>query len=649
MLSAEIGVVSPAFVQDHRANLERWCRLLTNDSGPILAIARKGPRLLELAARAGFLSNEDVQRVTSERALPLDLLDQSSRSVLTICDDICIYGSTFRRIVNIAVFIYGSARVRGLPFTVSDHALDIPFEVGRGFTIPEEYCTSFVNTEIAAFASLDKPYDIEHPILYLDLHGPLPPRIVELALGHAADALKSTHYGIEHRFASATGQPSQHHSWTLLVPSEQGASPASIRKIRCYYDEQNCRLALVPIAPVVGSLASIGSMACRLPEPLSSVWEFLESTVKTPDSSFEPFQRLRERSLISWANYLIELALLLPEIRAISRQMVRDDLARPSVRLTVDSFDVQLLVGNKLAASIASRINEYVRHDSPQERLVEPRNHKLLQPELPKDRSDDYRQICQDLLPGSSTEREALEALFKAQHVAVERPSRETTRDDELRLEFGVPFSWLGGEVCGALGRLDEVELNRALDELIDSGVIVPLYLPQLLDGETLWCRSFRVGEGQVWISGHVVKECFSKLCQVMTQDVLGEVQREKFLVLLTDLRQIFRDPTLSGAAEITRRFHLYGARPVLLTGSQEPWVMDWACSKRILRESEGGYRLHENVERDFRRDENPMGGELRHEVAAMARWAKEASGDRSLGNDFLVAITTVESHCCPN
>jgi hypothetical protein len=216
------------------------------------------------------------------------------------------------------------------------------------------------------------------------------------------------------------------------------------------------------------------------------------------------------------------------------------------------------------------------------------------------------------------------------------------------RLEFGVPLSYLLSTVENALGTGDELEFHRALDLLIDSGVIVPRYLPQLITGKEVWCRTFRVGEALSIVRGHVAKECFKALSGVHENSELREVLTEKFLVLVCDLDGLFESPSLASTPDIRRHFHLYGARPSVIVGGRREWLVDWATRRRILhrteRDGEPFYSLDSRAPQYFRDDENPLTNTMRYRLAALARWMRAANEAEGLGGQFLVALTTVES-----
>lgn len=655
--------MAKSFMEENEGHLRRWCKSLWTHEGPIVAISRKGPRLLELAHREGLVTDANVNRVTSERALAFRLLNAGSSEVITICDDICIFGSTFRRISAVASRIYGTTAVRSIPFAVSRGAAPIPTEEARGFTIEADNCTAFVQAEVGAFSSLHKPYDIEHPILYLRLDTPIGTRWVHHGLTEIASALDMT------LFMTAYDGRSDEPSWTLL-PSNSSPEPlSSVRKVRLYYDESAGCLALAPMAPTVGSLDDLQRDVGELPSSLSETWSQLRADAleAIPQDSKDTattrlISTLRDRSLVCWANYLLELHDLLGDLHAVRGGLSRLGFLSEDASFLLKQYDVALLVNNDRASELTSEISKFVNADPvTHSRSTRPKTGYTLKPQLPDpheisvgDTTETvvtYETARSELLMESNTPIEVLEALFKAQHVAIELPSRTNNTPDVRRLEFGVPFSYLREEINRHLGgSSEESVVNRSLDVLIDCGVIVPRYLYQTIEGRDIWYRSFRVGEGQARMTGHVVKECFDTLTSVLEASEVGEIVTEKFFVLNCDLLEMFADPSLAQARKVSRGFHLYGARPRLQESEGYVWTMDWACGKRVLQRVGHGarreYQLHSNANKYFKADpnESPLEPRRRKEVASIARWVKEALAINDLGLSFLIAITTVES-----
>ena len=573
------------------------------------------------------------------------------REPLKVCDDIVIVGSTFLRISSVAQEICGVDRVIGLPFAVSSQAVSENLKIAHAaapVTLANDVCSSFVLSEVAAFGFLDKPYDIEHPILAIDLDAHVRPHDVEAALEAFAGANGLSFYATPRHLTDAKGVRERHFAWTLLLgASSSGARSGHIGKIRCYMDQTQSRLHLVPIHTGVGTLSEFQALADGLPEPLLQCWQEIPGA--SPQQNGDLAQTSRKRSIIAWASFLLELEGLHSVLGHLRVALLDRDFVSRGGSFYFDAYDLQLLTGAGTVESIKARLEAFVNST----KFVPPRARaaskvRVLHPVIPQSYAKAYQTVLTDLLDGTVCVVEVLKAIFKAQRLEIELKTRESEPQNPRRLEFGVPFSYLAGEVEKALGLGDERELHEALDALIDSGVIVPRYLSQEIDGEEVWFRSFRAGEALANVRSHVARECFKALSGVFGKSELRELLTEKFLVLVCDLDGLFQSPSLASSPEILRAFHLYGARPQVIAGGRAEWFVDWAQRRRVLRKNKHQgdplYSLDPRSNDYFREDENPLTHAMRHEVAALARWTKAAHDADGLGNDFLIAITTVES-----
>src|SRR5438105_3727168 len=115
-LTLEKTRIKTAFVREYLPYLQQWGQLLADESGLLVAISRKAPRLLELAVREGVLPQSLLHRVTSERALAFSERLVLETETAVLCDDIVIVGSTFQRYSSIATEIFGADRIRSFPF-----------------------------------------------------------------------------------------------------------------------------------------------------------------------------------------------------------------------------------------------------------------------------------------------------------------------------------------------------------------------------------------------------------------------------------------------------------------------------------------------------------------------------------------------------
>ncbi len=185
----------------------RWGRTLAKESGTIVSVLRKGPRLLELGSKEALIPPSVLDRVVSERGIIGDFPSLSRGERILLSDDAIIVGSTFVRLADALGDLFGQQNVRGFPFVVSDSAMKgslsmVEYAVSK---IPMGQITSFVKSEIAAFGILDKPYDIEHPVVYLDLCEGLSAQGLELVLSEWAQRNNAGMYATPRAIALSDG------------------------------------------------------------------------------------------------------------------------------------------------------------------------------------------------------------------------------------------------------------------------------------------------------------------------------------------------------------------------------------------------------------------------------------------------------------
>ena len=640
-----------AFCWEYASAIEEWGRTLANESGTIVSILRKGPRLLEMGTREALIPPSVLDRVVSERGIIGDFPSLAKGELIILSDDAIIVGSTFARLADALGDLFGQQNVRGYPFVISDSAMKESLSMVEYAEnkIPMGQVTSFVNSEIAAFGILDKPYDIEHPVIYLDISGELSAQGLERVLSKWAQRTNAGIYATPRPIALSGGGTDVRSVWSILpFADEAERRPCPLRKVRCYYAHEEKRLAVVPICPRIATIEGLGDEAQALQNELSACWRTFMGRVQLADATERrELLKLQKRALVTWANYLIEVASLKSVIQGIRREFLENGLASASAKYYLDPFDLQLLVGRVLAKEVKGHIEEYLELDGcgieAHSRSDEWRD---LRPVVPKEYEGSYLVALSDLTEGATHAEEVVAAVFKAQHVGIELASREGNPLDPNRLEFGVSLDYIEELVRQKVGSVDTVDLHKALDEQIDGGSVVPRYLWQTVHEKEVWYRSFRIGEGQSMVRAHVTVECFKALNAVKRSQFLREVLTEKFIVLACEFCGLFRDPSLVAAPRIYRGFHLYGARPEVVVGGRREWLIDWGQRRRILTRARSNrtftYALHPKYKDYFKSEESPLTEPMQFRLAALARWT--AAAEKRLPPDFLTCITTVES-----
>jgi len=127
----------------------------------IVAIARKGPRLVELFENT--LELEPETTIISDRAIPY--VNFNKEKQVPIFDDIVIYGSTMNDKIRELNEVGANPQPFSLCYNIDEAALKN--DVNFGMALRKEQVSSFCDDVVNAFQILGKPYDIDHPIFSL--------------------------------------------------------------------------------------------------------------------------------------------------------------------------------------------------------------------------------------------------------------------------------------------------------------------------------------------------------------------------------------------------------------------------------------------------------------------------------------------------
>lgn len=632
------------FGRIYSADLKAWADELQKASGLIVAIARKGPRLIEAMIKDGFLPSGFLERVTSNKALPFI---RDIEGGLVIADDAIIYGSTFLKEFNIAQQVSGKpANVICLPFAFCDEfssseAKSVVERNGYSYSLNGDEIPSFVNNQVQSFYHLGKPYDLEYPILsisgdFLNLED------LEGALDRTA---KKTN-GILIPVHGVDFDGRIRYSWTILFDSEvyvPGRTP-DLCKLRIYLDQNFEQLRISAMSPYAFSKSTLLNLDEHLPRPLGLAWGKVREVID--EDAEGSLLKAMWLGLVTWANYLAALPLLKQSARTLLTE-----LGESYVWDGPTTYDLQLLVGPRIAGQVEGWLHNYLDADSnngfddhvefPPCTIEIPDEH--VSEEIPQECVINYFRLRTEELKLATDIRDSLEAVFFAQHVELEIATRDKDVDLNSRLDFGVTMRGLQKIVSEALGEPVSLRLFHFwFDTLIDRGSVVPKYINIRSHGsEPVWVRSFRVGESDPRDYVHRIVYLFSVLSEVMQTEALERELFEKYSVLaLFDSGDKELRPLR--LKEFEKGYHLYGARPKVKLGQRSQFLMDWARYRsRIFRDQGSKYVLDEEKVKRFPLPvNNPVDIYVQQAAEQLAIWTKRIHDQ--LGLDALVTITSV-------
>jgi len=660
-------------VQMYGGRLKDWADELQRCSDTIVAISRKGPRLIELMVREGFLSESVLSRVIAEQALPF--LTQNDNPGFVIVDDAITYGTTFNRIYKLTERVNircggDSVKPMGIPFAVGKEANNnyLDLAAKHFLDLEPDQIASFVHNELLAFRLLGKPYDIEHPML--TWVGDFTDTIkLEVALEQITELLDGQKINIDTSVPTVDGNVTIRR-WSILLPTD---SPyyfyqhVDYKKLRIYLNPEKDRLLVAAMCPFSLSKADMDSLGEILPKPLNHLWKETVRKIETgmidikacKTGADEELVIASNRSLAMWANFLLAMVLL-RNTKAVFLEAFENAMLQTQI-LGPRREDLQYLIGPAIcfhAESSLAHFLDYVDADSTPasypffDHAAEVKGEKI-----PQHHEEDYKEKLTGLIYESLEVNDVLQAIFYAQHTEIEIISRNESKDnndDYNRLEFGITYGKLRQMVLDRFPNTTEIDIHECLDKLIDNGAIVPRYMNMAtLGNPEIWVRTFRVGEATVKQGAHTVRLLFEKLSEALETKELPPLVFEKYCALALCGAKDISDLRPLDSLGIKKSFHIYGARPALMQGKKQEFLMDWAVSQKILSRSksavdiklvntelEGNYILRQDIEKLYPRDECHWDVKVKDGLEDLAGLVTAIH--KKYNYSYLVALTSV-------
>lgn len=641
-------MIGSRVIQLYEGRLKEWAEELLSQPGLVLAISRKGPRLIELLIREGLLPRTFMRRVISEYALPFI---RKCRGNLIVADDAINYGSTFSKTISLAQEVSARCdtpvKVIGLPFAVSDEASP------EYLTLVSKYFlrlrsgepASFVNNLALAFRLLGKSFDIDHPMLTFAGDFRDEYRVASV-LEEIAWRLGGKLIPLETQVPTAKGFVNTT-AWTILLdpcPTKAAGSPG-ICKLRLYlYGGSEMRVAAM--SPFTVNRTDLSYLKKILSPNLNELWQELTSSVESCSPSL---QRAANRSLATWASFLASTLLLHSSKDKFIQELASHDFDVSWFGPRQD--DLRLLIGPDFCKLAEDEIDNFLKStpvSEDEQEVAQPSISELELERIPSEYAEQYSNRLTSLLGHSTDIDDAIKSVFYAQHIGIEKPSRKHQTNGNDRLEFGLNYGKLRSILKSSIGVTDETLLHRCLDRLIDDGCVVPVLLNIGDEKVQEWVHVFRVGEGSIPIMAHTVRLLFEELTRDSPTKELSRITFEKFCALALSVASDNKDLIPLHRPELFKRFHLYGARMVVNTGQKENFLLDWAVDHSVLTrsvaadvsEAVGNYRLSADIDDLYPKNECPFDDDVKdavEDLALLVRTITKAS--------YLIALTTVATN----
>jgi hypothetical protein len=536
-----------------------------------------------------------------------------------------------------------------------------PYVHKHFMSLRKDEVAAFVQAEIGAIRLLGRPFDIEHPLLSFSGNFGDDTEI-EHALQRTATRLRGKLIALPTTVTTVEG-PVRLLSWTILrdVPG------SSFCKVRLYLNERRTCLTAAAMEPYGMDSDALSVFPSALPPSFTNLW----NRAADASEAAVPSPLARQRSLVSLANYLGAMGLLRKLKDILDEELNKRSFERTWIGPTI--ADLQLLVGPTLAVEASSILSASLTNDDTLA-LDEARRTLAARAMTPgtfrerisnPDRRAIYEEKRQELLCRARNVEDALRAIFYAQHLGLDLPTRAPDANpDGARLDFGLPFSELRKLVGSVVPGVSDIAIHTGLDRLIDEGSVVPRYMNIGSESNPYWKRVFRVGEGPLEKVAHTIRLLFELLRDSLQERAVAKWRQdrvsnptlvqpaidkvpatlfEKFCVLawsvseatdIIDLRQL----------PVVKEFGLYGARPAYRhdDGTSE-MLVKWARDRGFLvRDRETESYFVPDLDVLLPRDESPWSAEVRDALEDHADFATFATSAAFSSNKPIVTITSV-------
>jgi hypothetical protein len=651
------------------SQLRAWANELQSTNATILAISRKGPRLIELLVYEGFLPDTFRKRVISELALPFM---QNCQGDLVVIDDSVSNGTTFNKIYKLSTEAMSkwnnpndiSPKIIGLPFAVGEDVKEECLANLKAYFLRLEKgeIASFVNSEAFSFQLLGKPFDLEYPILSVfgnfNDTDKLEKNLENIALKLQGKVIPSNI-----KVPTADGAISSK-SWAITFDQESSRTKSiakpEFRKVRIYLNQDKNRLNITAMQPIVLSEDSFSEIEQALPTVLRSLWLMAYNAVPAKRSE-KIFNNASCRSLCMWANFLNSM-LLLTSFKKDFFEEIAIEKNNSLDWVGPHQDDLRLLIGNDLAEKSEKLLSKILQENPiievPVNAFLEKLREKFSNEighgeKIPVSYKKVYEERLKYLVSVDENNvdeinaDDVLRAIFHAQHY-IEVLSR--AKPDEERLDFGLTYQRLSTIVHRYSRDTQEDEINFCFDRLIDEGCIVPRYINMSNPDQSsaVWVRAFRVGEATNPKIGYVVKALFDSLDLAYgNTGIIPCFLLEKYCVLALNSGHNGCSVIVSVLNEtnLDKGFDVEGARCVINPSSKkQDFLLDWAVSRKFLIKEDCKYKLDPDIEYRIESEASPLYEDDMRAVQDMANFFKLINGDQDLVKSVLTLLTSAAS-----
>lgn len=482
-----------------------------NERDIIIALSRKGPRMLSSFVNQGHISPKNI---VTELSLPYlfnkIIQDKEGKYRLFVVDDAIYYGSTIKSVYELVcayielLGLTSQVEVNGIYTAIKDKD-SIEFGPSVSITsnsgIRSGFGHVFVKHLMKDLRHLNCSLEVEFPVVVY-------PLIEKLSIEDIYNRL-SQHYG-EDRVYVVDGAEAIHSVSILL----SDVNEPTFRKLRIFVGDHELRIMAIAPELVPDGINKLRYVRYGNSQYVNDVWSNMFNILSEIHLRFGTDYNLTRsvaHSGIVLLNFFSSL-----DTYCYERKGIEDCLSfwiGSNVKATVDDKNIKYLVGDDVLAEDIKKAWDAALSQA--EYMTRPINTE-------KSNSDDIitestEWLDVDLKPLHETNiqtvskcktvEEALSSMMFNQTMMMDRWSRGLLERKQGRLRFGYSFNSIWNFLWKYATRdfahdMTVTQMHRWIDMQIDNGSLVPQYIINHTNG--LWTRVFRPGENEDVSTSHV-------------------------------------------------------------------------------------------------------------------------------------------------
>ena len=523
----------------------------------VLALIRKGPRLIELMHSLGAWNNDAT--VITERALDFIPFDKINNSRIVIFDDIIISGTTIRDLItklsekyDLEILVTSLAIDKD---TIAQNAIPkgIEFKYRKGLSRDERF--SFSHDLVKSFAILNKPYDLDFSIFYTRTNREIISSLLENnQWDHAFDL--TTKYQNDNGFERYSLIPKENFGKYFVKYTCSNHLDPEICKVRMYNNRIKGDTTFAPMVVFNLDKKICNSFTSFFNQPFSHYNDLIDNARDLAEISSNGLPVFK----LIWyiLSYLYGLSF---NIRQSNENCQLIPFSYPSQILRFR--DLVYIFGPDLAKTIFKCFDDNL-DDSINELRAMQNCHNNLDLHILCDNSirpdedesfkafDYKRQKAYSMIqPYINTHlsrnrslSDNLGIIFEAMYCAIEIEAQEAIRlkgiigEEHNRLDSGFTFTQLKEILSNEGISCSDIDLSLCLDFLVDSGVQIPIFNE---DENGIFERAYRYGEEGLsgrkyeYIITHTIKALFDYDYKGLKVRTLPKIFFEKMGVIIYD------------------------------------------------------------------------------------------------------------------